>query len=151
GLFAAVEALNGDVHPCGIKAQLAHDAAGGFNLTLGNTAVGFCDMAHHVEGGAEELLANLGGACARQGPGGVLVELMAEKQPQHYAERPQDQEAEERANQFARPLRHDCYSSKHMTHSTLHRTALRGLEKIYEGKVRDMYAVDAQHLLIVTT
>jgi len=34
---------------------------------------------------------------------------------------------------------------------TVHRTALRGLEKIYEGKVRDMYAVDAQHLLIVTT
>ena len=38
-----------------------------------------------------------------------------------------------------------------MTTATVHRTALRGLEKIYEGKVRDIYAVDAQHLLIVTT
>src|SRR5689334_22238724 len=38
-----------------------------------------------------------------------------------------------------------------MTQATVHRTALRGLEKIYEGKVRDIYAIDAQHLLIVTT
>ena len=34
---------------------------------------------------------------------------------------------------------------------TVYRTALRGLEKIHEGKVRDIYAVDAQSLLIVTT
>jgi phosphoribosylaminoimidazole-succinocarboxamide synthase len=34
---------------------------------------------------------------------------------------------------------------------TVHSTALRGLEKIHAGKVRDIYAVDAQHLLIVTT
>jgi phosphoribosylaminoimidazole-succinocarboxamide synthase len=34
---------------------------------------------------------------------------------------------------------------------TVHRTALRGLKKINEGKVRDIYAVDAQNMLIVTT
>jgi len=34
---------------------------------------------------------------------------------------------------------------------TVHRTALRGLQKIHEGKVRDIYAVDAGHMLIVTT
>jgi phosphoribosylaminoimidazole-succinocarboxamide synthase len=34
---------------------------------------------------------------------------------------------------------------------TVYRTALRGLEKIHEGKVRDIYAVDAGSLLIVTT
>jgi len=34
---------------------------------------------------------------------------------------------------------------------TVHRTALAGFEKIYEGKVRDIYAVDARRLLIVTT
>jgi phosphoribosylaminoimidazole-succinocarboxamide synthase len=34
---------------------------------------------------------------------------------------------------------------------TVHRTALRGLQKINEGKVRDIYAVDAQNMLIVTT
>src|SRR4029077_18928396 len=34
---------------------------------------------------------------------------------------------------------------------TVYRTALRGPEKIHEGKVRDIYAVDAQSLLIVTT
>ncbi len=34
---------------------------------------------------------------------------------------------------------------------TVFRTALRSLEKIHEGKVRDIYAVDAQRMLIVTT
>ena len=33
----------------------------------------------------------------------------------------------------------------------VYRTALRGLEKIHEGKVRDIYALDAQSMLIVTT
>jgi phosphoribosylaminoimidazole-succinocarboxamide synthase len=34
---------------------------------------------------------------------------------------------------------------------TVFRTALRGLEKIHEGKVRDSYAIDAATMLIVTT
>jgi phosphoribosylaminoimidazole-succinocarboxamide synthase len=34
---------------------------------------------------------------------------------------------------------------------TVFRTALTGLEKIHEGKVRDIYAVDADAMLIVTT
>jgi phosphoribosylaminoimidazole-succinocarboxamide synthase len=42
-----------------------------------------------------------------------------------------------------------------MTHAmqppTVFRTALNGLEKIHEGKVRDIYAVDAETMLIVTT
>ena len=42
-----------------------------------------------------------------------------------------------------------------MTHAmqppTVFRTALTGLEKIHEGKVRDIYAVDADAMLIVTT
>jgi phosphoribosylaminoimidazole-succinocarboxamide synthase len=33
----------------------------------------------------------------------------------------------------------------------IHRTQLRGLEKIYEGKVRDLYSVDAQFVLMVAT
>jgi len=35
--------------------------------------------------------------------------------------------------------------------STVFRTALRGLQKIHEGKVRDIYAADPATLLIVTT
>jgi phosphoribosylaminoimidazole-succinocarboxamide synthase len=35
--------------------------------------------------------------------------------------------------------------------ATVHRTALRGLKKVHEGKVRDTYEVDAGTLLIVTT
>jgi phosphoribosylaminoimidazole-succinocarboxamide synthase len=34
---------------------------------------------------------------------------------------------------------------------TVFRTTLRGLQKIHEGKVRDIYAVDAETMLIVTT
>src|SRR5690349_10152214 len=34
---------------------------------------------------------------------------------------------------------------------TVFRTSLRSLERIHEGKVRDIYAVDAQRMLIVTT
>jgi phosphoribosylaminoimidazole-succinocarboxamide synthase len=34
---------------------------------------------------------------------------------------------------------------------TVFRTALRSLDRIHEGKVRDIYAVDAQRMLIVTT
>ena len=33
----------------------------------------------------------------------------------------------------------------------VHTTHLRGLEKIHTGKVRDIYAVDAGTMLIVTT
>jgi phosphoribosylaminoimidazole-succinocarboxamide synthase len=38
-----------------------------------------------------------------------------------------------------------------MTTPTVHRTALSGLKRINEGKVRDIYEVDAGHMLIVTT
>jgi phosphoribosylaminoimidazole-succinocarboxamide synthase len=34
---------------------------------------------------------------------------------------------------------------------TVYRTALRGLERLHEGKVRDIYALDADTMLIVTT
>jgi phosphoribosylaminoimidazole-succinocarboxamide synthase len=34
---------------------------------------------------------------------------------------------------------------------TVYRTTLRGLKRIHEGKVRDIYAVDAETMLIVTT
>ena len=38
-----------------------------------------------------------------------------------------------------------------MSQHPVYRTALRGLEKIHEGKVRDIYAIDAESMLIVTT
>ncbi len=38
-----------------------------------------------------------------------------------------------------------------MQPDTVFRTSLKGLEKIHEGKVRDIYAVDADAMLIVTT
>ena len=38
-----------------------------------------------------------------------------------------------------------------MPAATVYRTQLSGLTRIHEGKVRDIYAVDASTLLIVTT
>ena len=38
-----------------------------------------------------------------------------------------------------------------MAAQPVYRTALRHLERVHEGKVRDIYAVDADSLLIVTT
>jgi phosphoribosylaminoimidazole-succinocarboxamide synthase len=43
------------------------------------------------------------------------------------------------------------YSTKRMPAPSLYRTELSGLAKIHEGKVRDLYAVDADTMLIVTT
>jgi phosphoribosylaminoimidazole-succinocarboxamide synthase len=43
------------------------------------------------------------------------------------------------------------YSTKRMSTPTVYRTQLRGLARLHEGKVRDIYAVDAATLLIVTT
>src|SRR3974377_580885 len=43
------------------------------------------------------------------------------------------------------------YSTNCMPAPTVYPTALRGLERTHEGKVRDIYAIDAATLLIVTT
>ena len=37
------------------------------------------------------------------------------------------------------------------TSPPMHESSLRGLERLHQGKVRDIYAVDDRHLLIVTT
>ena len=44
-------------------------------------------------------------------------------------------------------LRHDA----NMSSPIVYRTALRGLERLHSGKVRDIYAIDPQTMLIVTT
>src|SRR5215475_14467447 len=43
------------------------------------------------------------------------------------------------------------YSTKRMNEPTVYRTQLAGLKRLHEGKVRDIYAVDAANLLIVTS
>src|SRR5450432_834785 len=43
------------------------------------------------------------------------------------------------------------YSTKRMSTPTVYRTQLSGLERIHEGKVRDIYAIDATTMLIVTS
>jgi phosphoribosylaminoimidazole-succinocarboxamide synthase len=43
------------------------------------------------------------------------------------------------------------YSTKRMSAPIVYRSHLSGLERLHEGKVRDIYALDARTLLIVTT
>src|SRR5215813_9836910 len=43
------------------------------------------------------------------------------------------------------------YSTKRMNQPTVYRTQLAGLTRLHEGKVLDIYAVDAANLLIVTS
>src|SRR5439155_6732760 len=95
---------------------------------------------------------------------GGVIEQMPEQRANGRARDPARQHADDSAEYFARPSHHRCYSTKlprplrldrhnlkSMTTPTVHRTALRGLKKINEGKVRDLYEVDAQTMLIVTT
>src|SRR5215469_11859992 len=49
------------------------------------------------------------------------------------------------------PAAMSTYSTKRMPAPIVYRTRLSGLERLHEGKVRDIYAVDAETLLIVTT
>ena len=46
---------------------------------------------------------------------------------------------------------HSWYPSLATVPATVYETALRSLPLLHRGKVRDIYAVDADHLLIVTT
>src|SRR5256884_7197286 len=48
-------------------------------------------------------------------------------------------------------IRKPRYSTQCMPAPVVYRTELKGLERLHEGKVRDIYAVDEQTLLIVTT
>jgi hypothetical protein len=87
---------------------------------------------------------------------------MAEEDAQERAEWPEGDHPQHSTHDFARPALHACYSTSGfrstlartatpMPTATIHRTDLRGLEKIYEGKVRDLYSVDAQFVLMVAT
>ena len=160
-VFAGREAFDGRAHLRGIQAELAHDGARSGDLPLRDPPVGLCEVTHDAEGDAEELLADgLGRQHRRLARG--FIELMAEKHAQERAERPESHQAHHPTHDFARPALHACYSTSGyrstpartatlMPTATIHRTQLRGLEKIYEGKVRDLYAVDAQYVLMVTT
>ena len=90
---------------------------------------------------------------------------MADEDPEGRPDRTHDETAEQAAGGFADPLEAHCgglvlegverregrYSTKCMPTPTVFRTQLSGLERIHEGKVRDIYAIDAATMLIVTS
>jgi phosphoribosylaminoimidazole-succinocarboxamide synthase len=76
---------------------------------------------------------------------------MAEQHAECRPDRAQDR-AENAAEDFAFPLHNDEeYRMALAATDTLFHSSVTGLEMIHRGKVRDIYAIDDAHLLIVTT
>src|SRR4029077_2919033 len=152
-----------------IEAQVAHDGARGGDFQLRHAAVGLGEIAHDAEGGAEEALANRSDVLARRQPRlqliAVLIELMPEQHTEHSPDRTERGRTQQAAGEFADPFHSQGlasgrkgvagskgrYSTKRMPAPVVYRTELTGLTRIHEGKVRDIYAVDDDTMLIVTT
>ncbi len=169
GELAGGEAGDRLAHLRDIEAQLAHDGARGGDFQLRHAAVGLGEIAHDSEGGAEEALANRSDVFAREQPRlqpvAVLIELMTEQHTEHGPDRTERDRTQQAAGEFADPFHsHGLasgpkdvagskgrYSTKRMPAPVVYRSELTGLTRIHEGKVRDIYAVDDDTLLIVTT
>src|SRR5690242_1919918 len=154
--------LDGRVDLRAVELHVVHDLARGGDLGLRDAAIGLRDVAHDLVGRAEDPHADLqrlgrgGGPPLRRGAHVVEVaEDEADQQSPGTA--PQQQHAEDRADDFsghARPAKLlRCMAD--MLHDSsrppVHTTALKGLKKIHTGKVRDIYEIDADSMLIVTT
>src|SRR5262249_30682845 len=132
-------------------------------------AVRLGERAHDAEGGPEEALAERRELLGAGAPAYELIAVLVELVTDHHAERGSERAEGDRAQQSPRELpdplhsqirasRFSCtltakgrYSSKAMPTPVVYRTELRGLTRIHEGKVRDIYALDDQTMLIVTT
>src|SRR3984893_7366177 len=169
GELAGGEAGDRLAHLRDIEAQVTHDGARGGDFQLRHAAVGLGEIAHDAEGGAEEALANRNDILARGQPRlqliAVLIELMPEQHSEHGPDRTERGRTQQAAGEFADPFHaHGLasgpkgvagskgrYSTKRMPAPVVYRTELTGLTRIHEGKVRDIYAVDDDTMLIVTT
>ena len=96
--------------------------------------------------------------CRRGARGNTLIVEVTEHQTDEQAPRTsKQQQPEERADEFSGHARRGellrCMAT--MLHDAasppIHTTSLRGLKKIHTGKVRDIYEIDADSMLIVTT
>src|SRR4029077_15408779 len=152
-----------------IEAQVAHDGARGGDFQPRHAAVGLGEIAHDAESGAEEALANRNDVLARGQPRlqliAVLIELMPEQHSKHGPDRNAHGRTQQATGEFGDPFHsHGLasgrkgvagskgrYSTKRIPAPVVYRTELTGLTRIHEGKVRDIYAVDDDTLLIVTT
>ena len=141
----------------------------GGDFPLRHAAVGLGETAHDTEGGAEEALADRSDVLARKHSRLQLLAVLIELVPEQHAERGPDRTERDRtqqpAGEFADPFHsHGLrvapagvagpkgrYSTKRMPAPVVYRTELTGLARIHEGKVRDIYAVDDDTMLIVTT
>src|SRR6476646_6814284 len=145
-LAARVEA-DGDVDLWPVEVELAHQLARGGDLGFRHAAVGLGDVAHHFERCREEPFADFERRAARSRAAridGLIIEVADEDHDEH---------SRETADDAQRTPLLRCMA--HMLPATptppVHTTSLKGLSKIHTGKVRDIYEVDAQSMLIVTT
>ena len=179
GLFARGEVIDGGSYLGWGQPQFGHHSPGGGDLALRYPAIRLCDVPHRAERGAEKLIADPGRFSAvlqariLLGIVRVLIELVAQQYAHGRPDRAARKQPNGRAYDFSGefhtlPISMRCYSSKpwraawvalrHKANMSpplpaqpVFRTALRSLERIHEGKVRDIYAVDARTMLIVTT
>ena len=153
--------VDGGVDLHAVEAQLGHHLARGRDLVLGHAAVGLGDVAHDLERGGEEALADFQHA-ARRRPGGagrdtLVVEVPEDQSDEGAPGTAEQQQADDGANEFSgdahrsRLLRCMANMLTETASPPVHTTSLRGLKKIHTGKVRDIYEIDAQSMLIVTT
>jgi phosphoribosylaminoimidazole-succinocarboxamide synthase len=162
GILAVREVGNGRMNLHSGESQLGHDLACSGDFRFGNAAIGFGDVPHDLEGRREETLTDLEHTGATTGTPDTRDTLVVEVPEDEANDRApwtaEQQETDDRADQFSGDA-HWTELIRFMTtmlpadtaRPPVHTTALRGLEKIHTGKVRDIYAIDAQSMLIVTT
>ncbi len=133
-VLAGREVIDGKTHLVGVQTEVRHHRPRRSDLTLRHAAVGLGEMPHHPEGRAEETLADggQGGASLEARVFLRAAELLIELVPQEYAQGcakgPQGEQSQGRADHFARPLHHHCYSTKPppaSRHLPSHRSAAR--------------------------
>lgn len=127
-LLAAGERIDGRLDPLWRKRCLAHEGTGHGDLALGHAPVELGDTAHDLEACAPVALVQRLRDCLGKFPTALHA-----------------------CNTSNLHSRSPMPSSAVSDPSTVHTTQLRQLRKIHTGKVRDIYAVDEQHMLIVTT
>jgi phosphoribosylaminoimidazole-succinocarboxamide synthase len=174
-LLAAREQRDGLADGLRPQAHAVHHRPGYLDLLFRHAPVGFRYVPHNQEGGLEEHLltvqaAKIAAVLAQPLAREAAVELVPQQGADDGADVTAGQETEQAPAHFAQPAVQGSsrpsrgrrsgakmavfftgpIGGKNMTEA-LYESRVSGLSRISQGKVRDIYAVDEDHLLIVTT
>lgn len=152
--FAAGEVLDGRSDLDRIEPELVHHGTRRTDFAFGNPPIGLGDMAHDFKGAAEKCGCRPFGAAFQGAAAGRVVlgvDDVTGQCPKGRARRPADQQPNEATHEFAGPLHVPILPGLMRDPPPLHTSSLRSLCRLHSGKVRDLYEVDADTMLIVTT